>query len=681
MTDQISEQDALKEFTAHGGVTEDQAKAEFEGARRKQVRNDFMKATGSSDFDIYAGDLADQFFGKTSAGRIMSAFGSGAQQDWGTQGFNLEGTLRGIANSSKVYQEFRDQHKGLIKGFNEGFIRPWTHVIDNTVNAAQEALIGLTRGTGQIGTELVNNAKENIERAGPQVGGIPNVFDYAKGMVGEGLQAMEPHQDTYTNPYTGETQAQSGTWALLPEFSTGFPTQASLARSRGIIGEGEAGFFNTKPLTPKNIEERIGAADEIGAPEAPPGKPHTDPHFVARLIDPDAFNEWDRLQKVKEKSIDLKKFNYWRQRQQEEFARQEKAVLYKTNGDESALSAEDAAVLNDIREKKKTAAQTPTEEEINLRQKALEADVAQRDLIPRVRDAKTRGEEYLASETPEGAAFRDYIQGEMLKHDLETMKVAEESDDALNHAQSLMPDPNNSPVYNNNPKYDFSTPVQNLDQIDRTPLEADPEASLYTKLEGEGKGEGSGVGYEGEGPVGVRPGPTEGPTKVSGLAEDIQQRARELGYGGEDFGGSEFTRIQLEEQANKVDELISTSHAQAKRIAYGREAAPPDVDPFMVAIAVEKKAQAEGDFETLRRLANSTYTSEGSRAAQVMRILQERDPYSPAALMSDVDKTRKAQRTAAANVHLGRLKKLIEDTTTYDAEALERFAKSIQCDY
>ena len=637
MTDQISEEQALKEFTAAGGVTEEQALKEYNDANQKKYKRDFQRAIGQSDFSIYTGELADDFFSKTSVGRIMNAFGQGAQQDWGAQGLNIEGDLDKWVNQMGDPNSFKEKHKETIKTFNERFIRPWAHVADSVVNAGAEAMASVARGTGQIGTELVNSAKKNIEAAGPQVGGIPNVFDYAKGMLGEALQATEPHQDTYTNPYTGETIPQSGTWAMLPEFGTGFPTEASLARSKGIIGESEKGFFNTHPVTPKNLDERIGAAKEVGVEPPKVERPNTDPNFVARLIDPETFNEYDRLQKEKEKSIDIKKFNYWRQKQQEEFARQEDVILRKTGGDETALAPEDLQALNDVREQRKAAAQVPTPEEINLRQKALEADIAQRDLLPKMQDARERGESYLSDQSPEGAAFRDYIEVQLFQNTMKQAEAAEEITETRNHAQSLMPDPLNSPVYNNNPKYSFDIPVSNISEIERPREVGEPPSEAGPS-----------------GPTGPTAGPQEvsqgprGPQKVSGIALDIEERAKDLGYTGEEFGGSKYDTIRLDEQTAKAQALIDQDYSLAKKIAYGREEAPTDLDPFMLAIAVERKATKEGDFETLRRLANSSYTSEGSRAAQVMRILQERDPYSPAALMSEIDSVRKKARDATA---------------------------------
>ena len=117
----------------------------------------------------------------------------------------------------------------------------------------------------------------------------------------------------------------------------------------------------------------------------------------------------------------------------------------------------------------------------------------------------------------------------------------------------------------------------------------------------------------------------------------------------------------------------------------GRKAPPTGILPESVFVAVEKRALAEGDVETLRQLATqSRLTTEATTMGQRIRTLGERDPTSPVAAIQEVQKAREeaskdrnveADKAEAVETAKAELKKAAPK-----ANAWGNFLNSIKCE-
>ncbi len=132
------------------------------------------------------------------------------------------------------------------------------------------------------------------------------------------------------------------------------------------------------------------------------------------------------------------------------------------------------------------------------------------------------------------------------------------------------------------------------------------------------------------------------PTEVgtSKVGRDIADKAVASGLT-EKFGDtSEYSKVDIKEQAKMSNDLISEDYKKAIRVASGLEDPPPGLKAMSVLVAVENKAMAEGDIETLRQLASSDTVKGTSEAAQTLRIASERDQFSPVSAMRSLSDER-----------------------------------------
>lgn len=130
-----------------------------------------------------------------------------------------------------------------------------------------------------------------------------------------------------------------------------------------------------------------------------------------------------------------------------------------------------------------------------------------------------------------------------------------------------------------------------------------------------------------------------GDTKTRGLSRGVAEStiAKKLT---DTFGDlPEFKQVNVEEQETRAKELIATDYEMAKRVALGHEESPEGLIPEAVFIAVQDKAFADGDLQTLNDLATaSSLSSEATTMGQRLRILAERDPESPVTAQLEVIK-------------------------------------------
>lgn len=131
-----------------------------------------------------------------------------------------------------------------------------------------------------------------------------------------------------------------------------------------------------------------------------------------------------------------------------------------------------------------------------------------------------------------------------------------------------------------------------------------------------------------------------GETKIRGLSEGVEAKAIQNKLT-DSFGDlPDYKTVNIKEQAQKASDLISKDYETARAIAIGEKSAPKGVVPEAVYIAVENRAIAEGDIQTLKDLANSKLATEATTMGQRIRTLAERDPESPSIKIKEIQEAR-----------------------------------------
>lgn len=225
----------------------------------------------------------------------------------------------------------------------------------------------------------------------------------------EATQAKTPI-DAVRGPLAYTGQARS-----LQEFQA--------ARSRGLIGAGEEGFFNTTPLSEEEIATRMQAANDAGVPTPKPKMPVFDADKIAREVDPDLYTEYDGLigerntlrQKIEEKSAQAR-----RNPQAVEVEKEIDSILSKANYVESNLTKKQRKRVEQL-EKVLEAYHVSDDPNIAAANRSLLDDP---EGIPVVKDS------------PEVAALRK----QLLKNDKKLRDISPRLRKARDHAENLIPE-------------------------------------------------------------------------------------------------------------------------------------------------------------------------------------------------------------------------------------------------
>lgn len=187
----------------------------------------------------------------------------------------------------------------------------------------------------------------------------------------------------------------------------------------------------------------------------------------------------------------------------------------------------------------------------------------------------------------------------------------------------------------------------------------------------------------------LKPVESAGPVRQSGLAASVEAQAVEKKLT-EGFGDlPQYNRVSMADQAQKASKLIMDDPERARRIAMGHEAAPADLHPESVFVALEDHALKAGDVETLRGLATrSSLSGEATAMGQRIRTLGERGADSPIAAMQELKSLREqsfTKRTGkklsqAAKETAGEIRQSIEKSAP-TKETWDSFITSIECGY
>lgn len=171
-----------------------------------------------------------------------------------------------------------------------------------------------------------------------------------------------------------------------------------------------------------------------------------------------------------------------------------------------------------------------------------------------------------------------------------------------------------------------------------------------------------------------------GPVRTRGLASAIERKAiaNKLATSLPDL--PEYRQVSMADQADRAAQLLADDPARARRVALGEEAAPKDLLPEAVLVAVERQAVAEGDVATLRDLATGQLGEQVTHMGQRIRALAERDPDSPVGAIQQVVDA----RTAAGNKVPRATEAVVADikaklSAFMQPEELAKFLDSLRC--
>lgn len=239
----------------------------------------------------FGGIEADKFWTGSPADHILSAFGQGARQGWGD---NQDSALQ-KEWQKEASPEAQKSNSFINKAFNSAVMRPLAAATDFVSRAPGALMGGIGAGLEQTAEEINKGVPVIGRPVGEEISGFTH------------LAGMELHI-----PFSDIDAAASRNYTLdslrniqrepLPDRTV----QLQEARSKGVIGEGEEGYFGVTKPSEEQITEREEAAKQAGLP-IPEINPETffkrstpddlvsDVDRLARQVDPDTFNHIDRI--------------------------------------------------------------------------------------------------------------------------------------------------------------------------------------------------------------------------------------------------------------------------------------------------------------------------------------------------------------------------------------------------
>lgn len=127
---------------------------------------------------------------------------------------------------------------------------------------------------------------------------------------------------------------------------------------------------------------------------------------------------------------------------------------------------------------------------------------------------------------------------------------------------------------------------------------------------------------------------------VSKVSKDIADKALANNIR-ESLGNlPELDKVNMKEQVERTGELMDSDYQKAIRVASGVESPPDGLLPIVVLKAVEQRANAEGDIDVLRQLANSKTSVDVAKAAQTLQASGLHDIESPVGAIQSVMESR-----------------------------------------
>lgn len=635
---------------------------------------------------------ADQFFAKTppeagaahdtiwsslqSAGaRILNSAGYGAQQSWGADTPDLDQGSIAALRKAGVFNDWSTGHESFLKTTSEAVMRGAAAAAE-TLYHAPGAVIGAVTGAAEQAGEEIKGKQPNAVRSA-----LAYPFQ-AAGELGEGVQGGALAE------FAGGAHEGSG---VPSAFNSTREADAATARSVGVIGEGEAGYYDAVPVAPEAVQARVEAAQQAGIEPLPPQPPAPDIHEVARRIDPDTFQQYDALAAERETQRQALS-NLISEREKTPEALQARAEIDEIIGGGGSVTAraarEDAvrasapdavlAKLDDAQARLNSALSTDTPEMLEARNKLLDADFAMRDLAPQVSQAYRQAADML----PDAATAKPIPTG------AEAPQASGEGGEQPQGAEAQKP---TSTTAEASPKEEGAAP--GAPGGGPAAAGAEGQAPLAVAAEAEHgiaenapapNTEAAKPAKPGKGAMGTVEGTGELATRS--LSEGVEAKAIEDGLS-EGFGDlPEYHSLSMADQASRAADLIGKDYENAKAIAMGEKQPPKGLLPESVFVAVEKRALAEGDVDTLRALATrSKLSTAATTMGQRIRTLGERDQASPVGAILEVQKAREADLAkrmdigAATRETVDEIKAEVRKAASKPA-AWEDFLAGIRCD-
>lgn len=628
-------------------------------------------APGGAAIDAWWSDQAN------ALGRIVKSVGYGLGQPWEGRSIGLDPQTEDQLRKQGVLPDYQTGNVNTLNTSADAIIRPAADLADLLWNAPSALAGGYVAAARQASAELGGHPPEGAilpgtpqEEAEAQTRGAI-VRGLSQGAITpESLEATAELASGVTKGYYPELAEEGAVGGAVTREAAqaARASDAAAARAAGVVAEGEAGFYDVHPLTPEAATARVSAADEAGIEPPAPLPPPPDVHALARRIDPETFGEYDALNAEAAIHRDtIAQLGAERAASPEALAAQADidTIMGRVNNVPSRLTNAARGRLEAAQARLDDILTTDTPEMAQARGKLLDADYAMRDLAVDV-SAAYRSAREIAPDLPETAPAEQPAGAPEAEAKGAPEPAAEMAAQSQAEAREVS-------AAGASPEAQAQVAPPNVlgDETLGHPAEAgavmarEQAREIAPDLpETAGLAEGAAApqaAAEGEGPaqrggtpetVRVEPVPGAGETVARGLAKRTEEDAiaRGLTNGFGDL--PEYERVSMADQARQATDLMDQDYEAAKGVAMGSRAAPAGLLPESVYVAVEKRATAEGDVETLRQLATqSRLTTAATTMGQRIRTLGERDRTSPVGAIQAVAQARErvyGEKLAAA---------------------------------
>ena len=583
--------------------------------------------------------------------RILNAMGYGAQENWGSNpgGGDIVESLR----KAGIFNDYQGPHDSLIKSVNEAWMRPAIEAAASLFPAVTAATAGVASGLGQTANEA-------------EAGNLgPGAAPYVEPLKAAAELTQGAAEGAFMNEGVGVPHAAAELRA----------TEATTARAAGVVGEGEAGYYDAVPPTPENLEARANAAHDAGIEPPPSLPPPPDVHALARRIDPETFQQFDSLAAERD---------------------QYRAEITRL-GEERVSSSEAIAAKDDLNKLLGVEDGVTPSGSIEERLSAIEAS-APEGVLNRLDVAMRRYETAVDVDTPEMADLRSKMMGaEFAMRDL-----AEPLSAAYRQAREMAPQlPETVPVLDEK-QLPGEQAMEPLAAGEERPAEAAPKVIPAAVADTSGAFEPpsvTGAQTLGEGAQltqGVEKQPAGrtsstlkaiqggGEERVRRVSQRTEENAIAAGLA-ETFGDlPTYGVLKDKDQAAIVTKLMNEDYARSKAIAMGTREPPKGVTPEAFLIGVENRTKAEGDFETAHELVNSKLATAATTMGQRLSTYRTRTKLSPVEHIREVQSAREAEFARTSDIAAAKRDTVSEIKAEVrkvapKADAWANFIKTIEC--
>lgn len=587
-----------------------------------------------------------------SGARILNAVGFGVENNWGARPIGLQPDEEAQLRKSGFFNDYANGRDSFFGTFNEAVIRPAAQFADLIGHGPGALLSGVQSGFEQAAREVepqagpLNIAQQAVAGTLHLAGGVAGAL--ASGTFGPEFAGL-PLPARFANAAAAARESD-----------------ALRARALGVVGEGEAGFYDAVPPSPEAAQARAAAAFQAGVEPEPTLPPPIDIHDLARRIDPETFQTYDALGA---------EMGLWRARIQTlandranlpeavEAQGQIDTILGRVNGVESRLTNAARGRLEAAQARLDDIMNRDTPEMAEARNGLLDADFARRELA-----------------VPVSAAYRDAADL------LPAPEVAAEAQEAPRAAEGAegAPEAGGAPARAPGAAAPVpeGEPPRVLAPVAAAETEANPELAPAKVVGDETLGQPK--------PPTARYGNLRavqgtGETTERGLAEGVEAKAIEDGLT-QGFGDlPEYQRLSMADQARQAAELIGKDYETAKAIAMGDRQPPKGLLPESVFVGVEKHALQTGDVDTLQQLATrSRLVTAATTMGQRIRTLAERDQASPVGALQEIQSARETafagdlEQAKATEVQA--MQDAMRGAVTKKPDAWENFLAGIRCE-